>query len=121
MKQKNGVEEYVEIRENLINLYLDINSLFQKIEHGGTYFGHQSYRILAYAEYNIYLYKYGIEKLYDISKQKELYIKSLRQLIKDEEYDENVDEIVNIIDKRITNIFYLRCAQEFQYKYYGFW
>ncbi|MBL0153394.1 MAG: hypothetical protein IPP93_07885 [Chitinophagaceae bacterium] len=56
-------------------------------EYGGTYFTHQWGRILGYAEYSVYLLPKkasDIRKSYDITKQKELYIKSLRQLIDDE-------------------------------------
>ena len=84
LKQKNG-SEYSVMRENLINLYSNINSIFQKIQYGGTYFGHQYIRILGYAEYAIYQYTYVDElKPYDIGKQKDLYVQSLRQLVQDE-------------------------------------
>ncbi len=87
LKQRNGVKEFVKQRQKLIDIYSNINSLFGYFEYGGTYFGHQSRRILGYAEYSIYLLpktKDNISKTYDITKQKEFYIKSLRQLIKDE-------------------------------------
>ena len=87
LKQRNGVKEFVKQRQKLIDIYSNINSLFAYFEYGGTYFGHQSRRILGYAEYSIYLLpktKDNISKTYDITIQKGLYIKSLRQPIKDE-------------------------------------
>ncbi len=137
LKQKNGEKKYEKERKKLIDIYLKINSLFQHFQYGGTYFGHQYSRVLAYAEYSIYLLpksKEDFEKTYDITQQKELYIKSLKQLIADEsEIDFNtlgeekidrtkkLNKIVDELDKLITDIFYLRRAQEFQYEHYEYY
>jgi hypothetical protein len=137
LKQKNGIEEYAERRKTLIDIYLNINSLFQHFQYGGTYFGHQPSRILGYAEYSVYLYKEHentLTKTYDISKQKEYYIKLLRQLIEDEskigqetsvtekiKSKKELNKIVDNIDREISDIFYLRRAQEFQYEYYEYY
>lgn len=137
LKQKNGIEEFVQQRKKLIDIYSNINSLFRHLEYGGTYFGHQFWRILAYAEYSIYLLpkdKNEITKTYDIRNQKELYIKSLRQLIEDEskidfitlgkekiERNMKLNKIVDELEKLITDYFYLRRAQEFQYSKYEFY
>jgi hypothetical protein len=134
LKQKNGIEKYAQQRKKLIDIYSNINSLFGHFEYGGTYFGHQSRRILAYAEYSIYLLpkkKEDTQKTYNITKQKELYIKSIRQLIDDEskidtntlgkEKIERINElnkIVDELDSLITDNFYLRRAQDFHYGYY---
>lgn len=137
LKQKNGVKEFAQQRQKLIDLYSNINSLFGHFEYGGTYFGHQRSRILGYAEYSIYLLPENndnISKTYDITKQKELYIKSLRQLIEDEnkidfntlgqekvERTKKLNKIVDELDKLITDNFYLRRAQEFQYGHYEYY
>jgi hypothetical protein len=137
LKQKNGVAKYAERRNKLIDIYSNINSLFGQLQYGGTYFGHQGIRILGYAEYSVYLYKHyesNLSKTYDISKQKDLYIKSLRQLIDDEstiDYEslgqekikrnKELNAIVDKIDKAITDNFYLRRAQEFQYGHYQYY
>ncbi len=137
LKQKNGVKEFAQHRQKLIDIYSNINSLFGHFEYGGTYFGHQSRRILGYAEYSIYLFqktKKDISKTYDITKQKELYIKSLRQLIEDEskidfntlgqekiERTKKLNKIADELDKLITDNFYLRRAQEFQYGRYEYY
>lgn len=137
LKQNNGVEEFAQQRQKLIDIYSNINSLFGHFEYGGTYFGHQSRRILGYAEYSIYLLPKatdGISKTYDIAKQKELYIKSLRQLIEDEikidfntfgqekiHRSKKLNKIVDELDDLITDIFYLRRAQEFQYGHYEYY
>jgi hypothetical protein len=137
LKQKNGDEKYAQQRKKLIDIYSKINSLFQHFQYGGTYFGHQSRRILAYAEYSIYLLpkkKEDIEKTYDITKQKELYIKSLRQLIDDEskidfntlgndkvERIKDLNKLVDELNSLITDNFYLRRAQEFHYGHYEYY
>ncbi len=137
LKQKNGIEKYAEQRKKLIGIYSNINTLFGYFQYGGTYFGHQSRRILGYAEYSIYLLpkqKKDIEKTYDITKQKELYIKSLRQLIDDEskidfnsmgnekiERTKRLNKVVDELDKLITDNFYLRRAQEFHYEHYEYY
>lgn len=137
LKQRNGVEKFAAQRKKLIDIYTQINSLFEQLQYGGAYFGHQQFRILGYAEYSVSLYpkhKNEIEKTYDISKQKELYIKSIRQLIADEsevDFDTLAEEkakrmvmlngIVDVLDGLITEIFYLRRAQEFQYGGYEYY
>lgn len=137
LKQRNGIKEFASQRQKLIDIYSNINSLFQHFEYGGTYFGHQRNRISGYAEYSIYLLprdKEDISKTYDITKQKELYIKSLRQLIEDEstiddntlgiekiERNKQMNEIVDNLAKLITDNFYLRRAQEFHYQHYEYY
>ena len=137
LKQENGVSKYEQQRKNLIEIYSRINSLFGHFQYGGTYFGHQQMRILGYAEYSIYLFpkeKNELEKTYEITKQKELYIKSLRQLIKDENKidfetlgkekiirNQKLNAIVDEIEKLITDNFYLRRTQEFHYSNYEYY
>jgi len=138
LKQRNGKVKYATQRKKLIDIYSSINSLFGSFEYGGTYFGHQSRRILGYAEYSIYLLpksKKDIEKTYDISKQKYLYITSLRQLIDDEskidfwtlgkknkiKRNNELNKVVDKLQELISDNFYLRRAQEFQYEHYGYY
>lgn len=92
LKQRNGIKENELMRKKLIEAYGDINRLFQTFQYGGTYFAHQYRRIIGYAEYSISIYvgqKDSFEKKYDITKQKALYIQSLRQLIADETSNDN--------------------------------
>ncbi len=137
LKQKNGIDKYAERRKRLIDICSNINSLSRYFEYGGTYFEHQQSRILGYAAYSIYLYSQGekyFAKIYDIAKRKELYIKSLRQLIEDESKvdfytlaqekltrNRELNKIVNNIDKAITENYYLRRAQEFHYRHYEYY
>ncbi len=137
LKQKNGIEKFAEQRTKLIDIFSHLNTLFSRFQYGGTYFGHQQLRILGYAEYSIYLFPKNneiAEKTYDITKQKELYIKSLRQLIEDEstvdfetlgkekvERTKELNRIVDELDSLITDIFYLRRAQAFQYENYEYY
>lgn len=136
LKQKNGIDKYAKQRKKLIDIYSNINSLFGHFQYGGTSFGHQNIRILGYAEYAITHLpenEEDFEKTYDIKKQKQLYIKSLRQLIADEiaidSYtlgDEKLirikklNEIVDELDALITDVFYLRKAQKFHYQHYEY-
>ncbi|HEU4495415.1 MAG TPA: hypothetical protein VFR70_00010 [Flavobacterium sp.] len=144
LKQRNGIDKYAERRKKLIDIYLAINEIFANLRHGGTYFGHQSSRILGYAEYDIYCYKYREDKdkrsgeefyrMYGITKQKDHYIKLLRQLIQDEikndpeiygegnarDLSEELDAIVDNLDKLITDKFYLQCVLQFQYTHYRY-
>lgn len=138
LKTKNDDTKYADRRKKLVDLYSNINTLFGSFEYGGTYFGHMETRIPGYAEYSVYLYKqsetYGISKNYDITKQKELYLKSLRQLISDEssidsntigqekaERIKTLNELVDHIDKAITDIYYLRRVQDFHYGHYEYY
>lgn len=134
LKQKNGDGKFSTQRNKLLNIFTEINTLFGEIEYGGTYFGHQYQRILAYAEYSVYLYSIyskDNQKAYDFSKQKELYIKSLRQLVDDESKIDNetfgkekikrnkeLNKIVDNLSVLITDNFYLRRVRQFQYGYY---
>ncbi|MEO6231859.1 MAG: hypothetical protein ABJB11_11540 [Ferruginibacter sp.] len=138
LKQKNGINKYAELRKNLIDIYSNINSLFGHFQYGGTYFGHQYSRILGYAEFSVYLFvenEKSFSKSYDITKEKELYINSLRQIIKDEssidfetlgkkekaERNTQLNKIVDNVNKLITNNFYLKRAQAFQYDKYEYY
>lgn len=133
LKSKNGEKKYQQQRQTLIKIYRGINSIYGRLARGGTYFGHQYSRILGYAEYSIYAAKdndYYIKK-YSISKQKALYLNTLRQIITDElsaDFDFLEDEkpalkkellkTVNELNNLITDYFYLNMAREFQYSNY---
>ena len=137
LKQRNGIDTYAQQRKKLIDIYTNLNSFFEIIQYTGTYFGHQVSRILGYAEFSVYLlpkHTDEIMKTYDISKQKEFYIKSLRQLIKDESSIDGepagerktkrtleLNKIVDTLEVLITDNFYLRRAQEFQYAHYEYY
>jgi hypothetical protein len=136
LKQRTTDPKFEKRRKNLITIYRNINEIFGHLQSGGTYFGHQYRRILGYAEYSIYRYSQRNDdfiKNYDISKQKELYINSLKQIIKDEISDDNeipskykkkseteLFKIVGKLDVLITDYFYLREARSFQYGYYNY-
>ncbi|SDI30199.1 hypothetical protein ACQ86K_22080 [Mucilaginibacter sp. P19] len=134
---KTGKEKYADQREKLIKMYQDINFIYEQLAGGGTYFDHQQARIFGYAEYSVYKYKYHEEnkdfKKYNVVKQKQLYIKLLKQHIDDElnaifftgeetqklKLKKALTEKADDIDHLITGYFYLEEAQEFQNsKYY---
>jgi hypothetical protein len=140
LKQKNGEQKYKLERKKLSQLYNAVNGLYQALNYGGTYFGHQYERLYADVEYSIYQLAVGkeyYEKKYNFQKQKDLYIKTLIQYVADEE-SHNVDyqedlrsnkkrankrakqlqEKINILQKLITNYFYLNQVQNFEITYY---
>ncbi len=135
LKQKNGIAKYSVKRKKLIEIYNTLDSLFGTLYYGGTYYGHQYSRIEGYAEFSVYWFRHYedfFDRPYDITKQKQFYIGGLKQLIIDEvKIDNNVlsenakaerrktlFEIVDKLDREITDNFYLRMAQSFQSDYY---
>jgi hypothetical protein len=131
-KIRHDKKKYQVERETLTNLYNHINYIFHILTHGGTYFGHQDARIEGYVEYDLQSID-QYQKEFDISKQKELYINTLKQIINDEiTVDADTPEsekpklknellkTVNEIDSLITNYFYLKITQRFQYMYYQY-
>lgn len=137
LKQRNEDKKYAQQRLKLIDIFSKINSLYANLQHGGTYFGHQIFRIPGYVEYAIYIMpKTGeqIDKTYKIDKQKAQYINSLKQLIEDEnkiDFDtkeseksarlKKLNKLVDELEGLITDLFYLRQAQKFQYTNYQYY
>ena len=139
LKQKNGDRKFITERQNLIELYKAINGLYEGLNYGGTFYGHQHKRLNAFAEYSIYLLKNNGEyydKKYDFRNQKKLYLKSLIQYVTDEESQNVYNQIdlvenkpkalerakelekkIDILQKLITNYFYLNQVQEFENNY----
>jgi hypothetical protein len=129
----DGNEQYKIQRKTIIKLYRDIGFITARLANWGNGYGHLSRRILGYAEYSVY--RLGADKnegyfrkSYNIKKLKALYIAMLKQTIDDEvtndtetlpkdkssrkkELLKTVDEINSLI----TDYFYLKMAQEFQY------
>lgn len=134
LKHRNGLEKYKKMRDTLIQIYREINGINADLAEGGTYYAHQYRRIQGFAEYSIYRYKSNIDwftKKYPISSQKSIFIKALKKYIEEEETNlYNTDKSSRIerkaesdahvtkIDSLITNYFYLKMAQEFQYSNY---
>lgn len=133
LKEKNKSRGFEKERENVLNLFRYINRINSRLQYGGTFFGHQEYRLYAHAEYALHQFADNewLVKKYDIGKQKKLFLDSIRQRVLDEEEYDNYTlgnaklvrrkEIFGLIDKMdklITNFFYLKVAQEFQYANY---
>lgn len=128
------LRQYHTQKRNLSEIYQDINYIYQRLKQGGTYFGHTYARISAYVMYSLTIYDYNKEfpeKVYNIKKQKKLYIDTLKQYINDEldndmEFTQNEKPVlkkklfqtVDEIDSLITERFFLAQAQEFQYANY---
>jgi hypothetical protein len=143
LKKKNRDAKFAGRRDTLIQIYNDINQIFQRLMNGGTYFGHQRCgRIGAYTEYSIYLFNAENNndqsvffKTYSISLQKQLFIKSLRQFVADEvnndnsnglsdkdkkEKTEDINDIIDHLNGLLTEYFYLERSQEFRYSKYQY-
>ncbi len=137
LRQKNGEQKYAEIRNKIAAIYTNINLLFNDFQHGGPYFYHQNARISAYAEFTVYQHAEnpdGFGKTYNISRQKELYLHSLRQLIADESSIDfetaraekpnrikSANKKVDKLDSLITDNFYLRKAQAYHSDHYQYY
>lgn len=139
LKQKNGEQKFKTERQNLIKLYKAINELYGELNYGGTFYSHQNKRLNAFAEYSVYLLKINGEyynKKYDFRNQKKIYLKSLIQYVTDEEsqnvYNQmdlvenkpkalerakELERKIDILQKLITNYFYLNQVQEFENNY----
>ena len=125
-----------ELKRYPVEITVTINSIFFRLNDGGTYYGHQYRRISGYVEYSIYWYSKREDfftKSYNIKAQKQLYLNSIRQLIKDElpinggyewghtyriQKEKELNELVDTLDKLIDDLFYLKRAQAFQYSNY---
>lgn len=135
LRQRQNENKFDTIRENLIAIYQHINDIFSRLVNGGTYFGHQYFRINSYAEYGVYEFRQFADTYNDlagIQTLKQLYIASLKELIhmriaadkdlhhrKDRMNKENeLNKHVAALDKLIIDHFYLKKAQQFQYSYY---
>jgi hypothetical protein len=137
-KQFNLAKYDIE-KQTLIKIYDNINAVYDDLSFSGTFFTHQYSRIIGYAEYSIYLFSENPDfynREYDMSRQKNLYINSLRQLVKDELtiesrfnpgvispenkklFEIDVNKLIDELSYLITNNFYLKSAQNFQYTHY---
>jgi hypothetical protein len=134
LKIRNGRDKYKMERRKLVKIFRDINFIYGRmLDEGGV--GHRYLRVLGYAEYSVYVGKTDSDyyfKNYDITKQKAIYIAGLKQLITDEFTDADNEfigkekikakkelfETVNEINGLITNSFYLKMAQWYQYSNY---
>jgi hypothetical protein len=133
LKSRNGDKKFEIERKTLTSIYNDINFIYRQLNSGGTYYSHMDARIFAYVEYAIYEGKdndYYV-KTYNITQQKNFYLNSIKQLIIDElqnnsdiaetekpQLKKKLLETVNHMNGLITNTFYLKMAQHFQYSNY---
>ncbi|KAA2240721.1 hypothetical protein F0L74_31765 [Chitinophaga agrisoli] len=135
LQKHNTGQELKGKRDTLIGIFRNINFVFDYLNNGGTYFGHQFKRIVGYAEYGVYEYRtrnVWFKEPYDVGPQKQCYLAALRQRIADdinagrddysperlEERRQQISVFVAALDSLITDHFYLRQAQAFQYSHY---
>lgn len=133
--QKDSSQVLIRRRDVLNGIYQDVNDMAGELARGGTYFGHQYNRIAAYAEYAVNMFDFDTTsflKSYDISKQKALFIASLKQRVTDEltldndfinandkeAHKKKIFSYINNIEGQITDGFYLYYAQQFYYNNY---
>jgi hypothetical protein len=122
---------YPKIKKQLFEAYQQINRYYGHWNNGGTYFGHQSWRIIGYAEFDLYNYiKYQEEEHIEPNyrKHKALFISVLKQRMLDkakaEPYEFYKDkktkmlDCINKIDKSIDNWFVLQKAILFEKQNY---
>ena len=135
LTQKNKSPKLAGVRDTLIRIFETINDIYGRLNHGGTYFGHQYSRLIGYAEYAVYLLSEEpgwFKKDYPIAAQKTKFIDLIRQQITDEvsvdnyllgpgEKQQAIQEMQKELDKMaalITNYFYLKTARSFLYEHY---
>lgn len=129
-KTKN---QYPKLRKQLFEAYQQINRYYGNWERGGTYFSHQTYRIIGFVEYDILNYiKYKKEQniQYDYRPQKRLFINMLRQRAIDKMNSEfylfdkstkvKLLDAVQKIDKCIDNCYTLQKIMLFEKEYYTY-
>ncbi len=99
LRKKNGDAKFKSTREKLIAIYHTLNSIYDEIEYGGTFFGHQYSRIYGYAEYSVYQLTQN-QKPYvresNFNLQKDKFFKSLQNYITKKE----CDNVENKMDKK---------------------
>ncbi|MDA9121095.1 tetratricopeptide repeat protein [Flavobacteriales bacterium] len=129
LKMRNGGQLFDNERRRLIEIYLTINMIHGTLVRGGSYFGHQIPRILAYAEWSLYnkTYHHKSTAPHDIENPKFQYINCLKEFIADqidndpklnEGYLPELDSMVNELHDLITNRFYLDQATSFELEHY---
>lgn len=143
LKERNGKKADAALRERTKKSFKIINDIYREISDGHpSYFRHQEVCISGYAEFVVYNYlRFGkfLDKKYDITKQRQLYIQSLRREILDAEADpesivygymgKHTDEerkrrvdtalqLVNELEPYIETYFDLKAVQQYQYGHY---
>ena len=138
LQKKDTLEKFKIMRKNLKEIFQAISDFNGILHYGGTFYGHMDERISADVEYSIYSSNNDFYlKKYDIKNQKKAFIKSLLTQMNDEiNNDVNMlisgnkhkniakrkAELKKYIDKLdilITDYFYLKKAQEFNYSHYS--
>ena len=137
LRQQYRLDTFCARRQQLNDVYQIINSIYQQLQYGGTYFGHQCARIYAYVEYTVYQYAENQQfssQGDNFIIQKRAYIASLKKMIADRERVDNntfdpkeklqrekeFAERVSKLDRLITDSFYLNNVRKFQQEYYNY-
>lgn len=124
-------------RNKIMIIYTRLNRMFSLLDGGGPGYMHLYRRTFGEAEYTIYLYaltrNYFTVK-YDITKQKNLFIQTLKQVVDDRlgntfdiletekpKLKKKINALINEIDSEITDSFFLAQAQRFCFNNYATW
>jgi hypothetical protein len=135
LKKQNGEKKYETVRNELYELLNEMHNLYSYKARGGTYLFHLGERLESYVEYELYTnFKEDsifVDKV-NVAKQRELYIKLLRQQTndfyeiygKDDSLEETerrkkiCNEYIDKIEKYITKSSYLNALLQYQYRNY---
>jgi hypothetical protein len=131
LKNKNGIQQHAARRKKLLEIYRALNNLFGSLYYGGTYYGHMYSRIEGYAEYDIYRYIHNKAIFVNppnFRQQKAQFMRALKEnigteiyrdanLITDTDKRERLLELqkdVSILNKEITDYYFLETARAFR-------
>lgn len=130
-------DDFKHQRNKVMIIYTRLKRMFSLLDGGGSGYMHLYRRTFGEAEYTVYLYaltRKDITVTYNISKQKDLFMQTLQQVVTDRlestfdihesekpDLKEEFFALINEIDFQITDSFYLTQAQQFYYNNYETW
>jgi hypothetical protein len=143
LKERNGKKADASLRKRTVKSFMVINDIYREISGGHpSYFRHQEVCISGYVEFVVYNYlRMGesLDKKFDIKKQRQIYIQSLRQEVLDAEADpeslvygymgeitnrerkERINTALQLVDELepcIETYFDLKAVQQYHYSHY---
>jgi len=118
----------IEKRDLLIKLYRKINEFHHVLSFGGTFYGHQYIRLVAYAEYSSRYYE-PMDYYDDFTFHHNRYFKHLYDLVgntlkelpesEKEGMEEKLKSLIAEIRKLTMERYYFHCAVNFNASFYG--
>lgn len=129
-------DDFSRQRNKIMIIYTRLNRMFSLLDGGGPGYMHLYRRTFGEAEYAVYLYALTRKDftVTNISKQKDLFMQTLQQVVTDRlestfdihesekpDLEEELFTLINEIDSQITDSFYVIQAQQFFYSNYATW